>query len=85
MATKLFSTTDRDGSHAKLEEILATGQHPRAECREDPNDPEPYSVWDDSAAPFTKPPDPPAPAEPELSEAMLDRLADKIAAKLRPA
>ena len=40
---KSFAT--RAESHAYLEKILADGKHPQAECREDPNAPEPYQVW----------------------------------------
>jgi hypothetical protein len=46
MAVKLFDSKDRDESHRKLEEVLASGLHPAAECREDPNDRErPFQVW----------------------------------------
>jgi len=45
-AVKLFGTGDRDESHRKLEEVLASGLHPLAECREDPNHAEhPFQVW----------------------------------------
>ena len=49
MPVKLFGTTDRAEAHAKLAEILALGEYPRACCREDANDPiEPYQVWSDN-------------------------------------
>ena len=52
MTTNLFGTTDRAASHAKLEEVLASGEHPMACCREDPNHPtEPYTVWSDNLPP----------------------------------
>jgi hypothetical protein len=46
MANKLFSSTDRDTAHRKLEEVLAAKEFPAAECREDHNVPDPYQVWD---------------------------------------
>lgn len=33
-STILFSTFDRDECHRQLEEILAKGEYPKAECRE---------------------------------------------------
>jgi hypothetical protein len=39
----LFSTEDRAKAHAHAEAIRA--DYPRAECREDPNEPQPYQVW----------------------------------------
>jgi len=51
MATKLFETADRNASHKKLEEILAAGTYPKAECREEiqkGNGPTLYQVWDGS-------------------------------------
>ena len=51
MPQLLFKTKNRDESHRKLEEILASGRHPRAHCQEDPNDNEPYTVWDPSDDP----------------------------------
>lgn len=47
MAKELFKTDDRNKAHAKLEELIK--KHPSAECREDPNAEEPYSVWDGPA------------------------------------
>ncbi len=52
MTIKLFGTTNRDESHAKLEEVLASGEYPMACCREDLNNPtEPYTVWSDNLPP----------------------------------
>lgn len=86
MPTKLFGTTDRDAAHAKLAEILAAGTHPRASCREDPNDPnEPFTVWDGPDHPDNWPPrveSKPVPVS-ETEEQTLDRLADKLLARLR--
>lgn len=45
MAKMIFSTKNRHEAHGRLEEVLAEGEHPRAECREDPNAEEPYQVW----------------------------------------
>lgn len=44
MSTKLHETKDRDESHKLLEQVLATGVHPRAECREADGNGF-YSVW----------------------------------------
>lgn len=44
---KLFGFTDRIAAHEKLAEVLAEGAYPFACCRENPNDSEPYQVWDD--------------------------------------
>jgi hypothetical protein len=41
----LFSTTDRDASHKKLDEVRSAGKHPEACCREDPSADKPYQVW----------------------------------------
>ena len=42
----LFSFVDRDEAHRKLEEIRAKeGPDSRAECRENPNEHEPFQVW----------------------------------------
>lgn len=77
MATRLFATTDRNASHAKLEEVLATGQHPKAECREDSNSEEPYEVWD---AADVKPDAPPTPADQlaALPKDMVTAIAEKV-------
>lgn len=46
MARLLFSFSDRDAAHQKLEEVRTSeGPTSLAECREDPNDNEPYQVW----------------------------------------
>lgn len=82
-AIKLFGTRNRDEAHRQLEEVLAGGQHPRASCREDTDDPnEPYTVWSDGPDPYIRPPDPPAPA-PMSEDQMLDRLMDKLLARLK--
>lgn len=46
MATMLFEFENRDEAHAKAEEIR--GEYPRAECREDYNQPKPFQVWDEA-------------------------------------
>lgn len=84
---KLFGTKDRAESHAVLEQVLAVGEHPRASCREDANDPnEPYQVWSDTPDPFTREPEPVAPAEAPalaaLDDAALNKLADILLAKM---
>jgi hypothetical protein len=46
MARLLYSFTSRDEAHRKLEEVRASeGSDSLAECREDPNEHEPYQVW----------------------------------------
>ena len=47
MAKRLFVTKVRAESHAKLEEVLASGKYPRAECRETAEE---YSVWSEPGA-----------------------------------
>ena len=79
--TKLYGTKDRAASHRMLEDILVTGTYPRAACREDENDAEePYTVWSDSPDPFLRSPDPPA--VPQDEEAFLERLTEKLLARL---
>lgn len=51
---KLYSSTDRDLSHTKLEELIK--QYPHAECREDHNSEEPFQVWDGPADRALAPP-----------------------------
>lgn len=76
----------RDKSHQALEVAIRT--HPRAECREDSNRGE-YSVWD---GPDEGPREGQAPVVVEaaaapsgdgLTDAQLDALATRIAAKLK--
>lgn len=83
MAKRLFSTTDREESHKKLEEVLLDGAHPRAECRE--ADAEGfYSVWDGPQRDGTEVPADPIESElAGLDESKLARLADMIAARLK--
>ena len=46
MTALLFSYRDRDEAHKKLEEIRSKeGPESKAECRENPNELEPYQVW----------------------------------------
>jgi hypothetical protein len=80
-AIKLYSFKDRDESHKKLEQVLAEGIYPRASCRENTNEPEPYSVWSDGPEPHILPPEPPK-KEPMTEDEMLDRLAIKLLARL---
>lgn len=87
MPKMVFSYTDRDKAHQKLVKMLASGKHPAAECREDPNSDKPYQVWD---KPYVKP----EPTEEEILEsqlaaieirdpAILNALADQIAVRLK--
>lgn len=73
---------DRDESHLTLEKVLATGEYPQAECREDYNDPEPYQVWSAPIVREPAPPSPPPPPTPDLSDEILDKLAEKLLAKM---
>ena len=44
MAKLLYSFTSRDEAHRKLVRV-SEGSDSLAECREDPNEHEPYQVW----------------------------------------
>ena len=56
---KLYGGKDRDEAHKRLAEILAHGEHPAAECREDPNDRDhPYQVWSGPLHPHERVPPP---------------------------
>lgn len=76
---KLYETKDRSDSHAQLEKLLA--DHPRAECREDPNAAGGlcYTVWDGPDERRLEQ-QPAAPAR-TLSDEELQRLADLLRAK----
>jgi hypothetical protein len=80
-AIKLHVFKIRDDAHRKLAEVLASGEHPRACCREDTNDQEPYQVWSDGPEPHVLPPEPHKAAAITEDE-MLDKLAIKILAHL---
>jgi hypothetical protein len=84
MATKLFSTPYREESHAKLDEILKSGLHPSAECREDAAAGE-FSVWDGPEVRLV-PESPPKPIGERVAalfpDEVLDVLAEKIATRL---
>lgn len=83
MAGKLLHTfTVRDESHKKLEEVLAGGKFPRAECRENHSAGE-YTVWDGPADPYVRPPEEPK-ADPldDLAEKLADRVLAKINKKM---
>lgn len=67
---------DRDRAHTRLVELLASGDHPRAECRENHNSDLPYEVWD---SPEYKDPGVPAPVD---EESLLERLAARLTEKL---
>lgn len=85
MSTRLFSTKDRDESHRKLEEVLASGDYPRAECREADEEGN-YTVWDGPHQKVAEEPPPPPTVESVvagLNEEQLDRLADLIAKKMK--
>lgn len=41
----LAEFAERDQSHQFLADVLAAGDHPQAECRENRNEPKPYQVW----------------------------------------
>jgi len=79
---KLFGGKNRHESHLVLEKVLAEGFHPRACCREDPNDlEEPYQVWTDNPPPNRRPIEPPpaAPAPEGLPEAIARQIAGHVA------
>jgi len=85
---KLFSSTDRDASHAELERILKSGEHPRAECREFSNDAEPYQVWSEPDVREPAPPSPPPVALPagvtiRFTDDELGKIAMAVAAQLK--
>lgn len=83
MAKMLHEGTDRAEAHAFLD-ALDRKKHPKAECREDANSEKPYQVWSGPEewvpAPPTPEPDPEALLAAE--EALLDRLAERLVAKL---
>jgi hypothetical protein len=81
MNTMLFDFPDQDSAHKKLAEVLASGAHPLASCRVDPNVKRPYQVWD-SGPPAQSPPPAVEQELEKLSGSELDTLADKIAARL---
>lgn len=76
----------RAEAHAKLEEVLKVGKHPRACCREFEGDPNPYQVWSDG--PGGNEPEPvkekPLGIDAE-DDALVDRLANRILEKLMKA
>lgn len=88
MAKELYSFTSADGpdprglSHTKLEEVLASGQYPNAECREDSTNGI-YSVWDGPQSRLTTAPTVETIDLSTASKEQLDVLAEMIAAKLR--
>jgi|SRR3972149_901089 len=81
MPNKLFSSKVQSEAHAKLEEILASKLHPLACCMEDPNDAEPYGVYDGPPEPYYKPPDP-VNTKNSQEEAFIDRLAEALLKKM---
>lgn len=68
---------DRDRAHARLAEVLASGDYPRAECRENHNAELPYEVWDSPE--YKAPGVTPAAAD---EDSLLERLAAKLTEKL---
>lgn len=84
MAKRIMAFTERAAAHAALE-TERSGAHPNAECREDPNSEAPYEVWDGPEEwVMPAPPEPPDPAAVlAAEEAALDRLAEKLLARLR--
>jgi len=78
----IFTSTEREKAHAELERVLKKGDHPRAECREYHNQPEPYQVWDEPEPWVQTPPTPKPAAEPDISDALLDKLAAKLLEKM---
>jgi hypothetical protein len=89
VSTRLFKTKDRDESHRKLEEVLAGGLHPLAECREDHSQEDPYEVWDGQRdVPATPPPTPSSPAttlvlDQEAMEQLAELVAQLVAQKIQ--
>ena len=85
MAEKLFQTKDRDESHGKLEQVLAEGEHPRAECRERDEDGY-YTVWSGPQNDGVSLPLVPVSAgtvPPRLHPEDLSALADMIVARMK--
>jgi len=81
MPNKLYTFRDRDECHKMLEEVLRSGQHPLASCRENTGDPsEPYTIWD---GPDDPNPPPARPAIPPTEEELVERLAEKVAAIIK--
>lgn len=87
MANRLFFTNDRNESHKKLEEAIASGND-MAECREGPKAGD-YSVWDGPDATVTPAPAPEVPKIVSsnevtiiLSDADMEKLATLVAEKL---
>ncbi len=78
----LFASKDRDEAHVELVAVLKEGKHPLAECRELHNEDAPYQVWDGPARPpdwqDMRIQDPFPAAEPEITDDLLDRLAQKL-------
>lgn len=88
MAKLIFKTKDRDESHKMLESVIASGEAPKAECREDHNAEGGlfFQVWDGPEVRIQEE-RAPVSAAPEvvmsnLSQNDLESLADLIAKKL---
>jgi hypothetical protein len=80
MSTCLFKTKDRDESHRKLEEVLASGEHLKAECREADENGD-YTVWSGPA--IREPASTIEQAVASLDDTQLGKLADMIAARMK--
>lgn len=88
MADLIFSTTERDESHAKLAESLT--QYPLAECREDHALADPYQVWSGPAdaapsVPLTDDEQARLVADQITHPSIIDAIAEKVAEKLAEA
>jgi hypothetical protein len=88
MATKLFETNDRTTAHRHLAEVLAAGEFPRAECRENHNEESPYQVWSDAEVREPAPPSPPIPQLPpqfnvKFTDEELEKIASMVAKQLK--
>ena len=69
-------------SHEALDEVLAAGTHPAAECRVNPNTELPYEVWDGPDPWVAPPPSPPA-AHTADTDTLLDALAERLLARMK--
>jgi hypothetical protein len=79
MTTKIFETNDRTTAHRHLELVLAAGEFPLAECRENHNEESPYQVW---SGPEVREPAPPTPVPAAAPAGLNIRFSDEELAKI---
>ncbi len=82
MATKLYSTEDRNESHQLLATYLVLNPGSSACCRD--NHPY-YEVWDGPPDPYVAPPPPPAPVPGQitLNPADLQTIVNAVVAQIQ--